>query len=84
MYDELMPLRKLKTIKDVRVKGAIGVVQLYDADWNLMFRLRQEFIKAGVFLRPFGDIIYIMPAFTITPEELSALTGTIKDVVEKL
>jgi adenosylmethionine-8-amino-7-oxononanoate aminotransferase len=43
--------------------------------------LRQRFIAEGVFVRPFGSIVYLTPAFTITDEELSKLTDTIARVL---
>jgi adenosylmethionine---8-amino-7-oxononanoate aminotransferase len=63
----------------VRVKGAIGVVELDRID-NVN-ALRQRFIEEGVFVRPFGSIVYLTPAFTITEEELTKLTGAIGRVL---
>lgn len=72
---ELAPCRGLPGVKDVRVKGAIGVVEMERiADLNAM---RAWFIAQGVFIRPLGNTIYLTPAFTIAPDELSALTGAI-------
>ncbi len=59
----LEPCRTVPGVKDVRVKGAIGVVEL-DRIENLN-TLRQSFIAEGVFIRPFGKIVYLTPAFTI-------------------
>src|SRR5690349_15487676 len=71
----LEPCRKLAGVKEVRVKGAIGAVELERIeDINV---LRRRFIEEGVFVRPFGSIVYLTPAFTITEEELSKLTGAI-------
>jgi adenosylmethionine-8-amino-7-oxononanoate aminotransferase len=72
---ELEPCRAIKGVKDVRVKGAIGVVQcesLGDAA-----ALRAKFAEQGVWIRPFGDIVYLTPAFTIEKDQLAALTGAI-------
>src|SRR5215475_14033985 len=69
----LEPCRKLAGVKDVRVKGAIGVVEL-DRIENLN-ALRQRFIEQGVFVRPFGSIVYLTPPFTIAEEDLAKLTG---------
>jgi adenosylmethionine-8-amino-7-oxononanoate aminotransferase len=63
----------------VRVKGAIGVVELNRIE-NLN-GLRQRFIDEGVFIRPFGSIVYLTPAFTITEQELLKLTGAIRRVL---
>lgn len=80
LYEELMPCKDFNKVIDVRIKGAIGVVEL-EADWNEIFAMRQTFIKMGVFLRPFGNVIYIMPPFTISSEELRKLTGAVIEVL---
>ena len=72
---ELEPCRGRPGVKDVRVKGAIGVVEL-EAPADLD-RLRARFVEAGVWIRPFGRTIYLTPAFTISPDDLSALTRAI-------
>src|SRR5262249_36471336 len=75
----LEPCRKLAGVKDVRVKGAIGVVEL-DRIENLN-ALRQRFIEQGVFVRPFGSIVYLTPPFTIAEEDLAKLTGAVARVL---
>ncbi len=82
LREELQACRKSDLVKDVRVKGAIGVVQLHKTDWNFIFKLRAKFIEQGVWLRPFGDIIYIMPSFTITKDELHKLTKAVINAVK--
>jgi adenosylmethionine-8-amino-7-oxononanoate aminotransferase len=75
----LEPCRKLPGVKDVRVKGAIGVVELDRIkDLNA---LRQRFVAEGVFIRPFGSIVYLTPAFTIAEDELGKLTDAVRRVV---
>jgi adenosylmethionine-8-amino-7-oxononanoate aminotransferase len=76
---ELEPCRELPGVKDVRVKGAIGVVELKHAD-DLEI-LRKNFVEAGTWIRPFGRIVYLAPAFTIAPDEISLLTGAIRRVL---
>jgi adenosylmethionine-8-amino-7-oxononanoate aminotransferase len=78
----LTPCRKLPGVKDVRVKGAIGVVEM-DAIGNLD-RLRARFVEEGVFVRPFGNIIYLTPAFTIASDELKTLTDAVVKVVRTI
>ena len=76
---ELTPCRNFAGVVDVRVKGAIGVVELVgpiDLD-----NLRRQFVERGVWLRPFGNVIYLMPPFIITPAELTQLTGAIVAVL---
>jgi adenosylmethionine---8-amino-7-oxononanoate aminotransferase len=75
----LEPCRKLAGVKAVRVKGAIGVVEL-DHIENLN-ALRQRFIEEGVFVRPFGSIVYLTPAFNIAKEDLATLTGVVARVL---
>jgi adenosylmethionine-8-amino-7-oxononanoate aminotransferase len=79
LRDGLEPCRKLLGVRDVRVKGALGVVEL-DRIENLN-ALRQRFITEGVFVRPFGSIVYLAPAFTIAEDELSVLTAAIRRVL---
>ncbi len=82
LSEELAPCRGLPGVKDVRVKGAIGVVEMERiADLNA---LRARFVEEGVFVRPFGNVIYLTPAFTIAPEELKALTDAVLKVVRAL
>ena len=78
----LAPCRGLPGVVDVRVKGAIGVVELDRIDD--LDGLRARFVEAGVFVRPFGSIVYLTPAFTIAEEDLARLTGAIVKVVRTL
>ncbi len=79
LRDGLEPCRKLPGVKDVRVKGAIGVVELDRIDD--LNTLRQRFIAEGVFVRPFGNIAYLTPAFTIDGSDLDRLIKAIGRVV---
>ena len=76
---DLAPCRDLPGVVDVRTKGAIGVVELARIDD--LAQLRRRFVDAGVFVRPFGSIVYLTPAFTIEPEDLALLTGAIVKVL---
>jgi adenosylmethionine-8-amino-7-oxononanoate aminotransferase len=78
---ELAPCRPLAGVKDVRVKGAIGVVELERIDD--LDALRARFVEEGVFIRPFGNVVYLTPAFTIDTEELTTLTRTIVKVLRE-
>jgi adenosylmethionine-8-amino-7-oxononanoate aminotransferase len=78
----LEPCRSMPGVKHVRVKGAIGVVELERID-NLD-ALRARFVEQGVFVRPFGNIIYLTPAFTIAGDELKTLTDAVVKVVRTL
>jgi len=75
----LEPCRTLPGVRDVRAKGAIGVVELegeLDYDW-----LRARFVEEGTWIRPFGDMVYLMPPFVIEPEDLERLTDAVVKVV---
>jgi adenosylmethionine-8-amino-7-oxononanoate aminotransferase len=75
----LEPCRKLPGVVDVRVKGAIGVVELERIDD--LNALRQRFVAEGVFIRPFGTVVYLTPAFTIAEAELAKLTEAVRRVL---
>lgn len=80
MEELLAPCRAFDGVVDVRVKGAVGVIQvqeLYELE-----RLRQEFVNAGVWLRPFKDMIYITPALTIG-ERIVPLCEAVAEVCRK-
>ena len=79
MKSELGVCRRISNVVDVRVMGAIGVVQLKSI--RDVGALQNEFIRRGVWVRPLRNIIYLTPALTIQSEELSALTCSIKDVL---
>lgn len=81
LQEELQLCHKLENVADVRVKGAIGVIQLSNTSGEYILALRQRFIEEGVWLRPFGDVVYIMPAFTISTAELSQLTDAVFKVL---
>jgi adenosylmethionine-8-amino-7-oxononanoate aminotransferase len=70
---------KLPGVAGVRVKGAVGAVELHRSDRSL--ELRQRFLDAGVWIRPFGNIVYLTPAFTVDSDELSRLMLAIERVV---
>jgi adenosylmethionine-8-amino-7-oxononanoate aminotransferase len=69
---ELLPLKSKKTISDVRVIGAIGVIEFKQP---LDMRSTQErLIGEGVWLRPYGTLLYTMPPFIISEDELKRIT----------
>jgi adenosylmethionine---8-amino-7-oxononanoate aminotransferase len=78
---DLEPARGFPGVRDARVKGAIGVVELDRIDD--VKELKRRFVEAGVFVRPFGNIVYLTPAFTIGEEELNCLTGAVVSVLEQ-
>ncbi|WP_417822140.1 adenosylmethionine--8-amino-7-oxononanoate transaminase [Terasakiella sp.] len=79
LRNALTPMQSIKGVRDIRILGAIGVVQVWDikdSNW-----LKERFIEEGVWLRPFRDIIYMTPAFTISDDELDKLTGAMARVL---
>ena len=76
----LGPLRDLPQVKDVRTIGAVGVVQLdHDVD---VVAATEAAVGAGVWLRPFRDLVYAMPPYVIGDDELDTLVGGIRAAVE--
>ncbi|ALX85485.1 adenosylmethionine--8-amino-7-oxononanoate transaminase [Achromobacter ruhlandii] len=67
----LAPCRELAWVRDVRVLGAIGVVELDRIDDREA--LKRRLVEAGVWVRPFGNVVYLTPALTIAPDELDTL-----------
>ena len=82
LEEGLAPARDFPRVKDVRVKGAIGVVELDRIDD--LSALRARFVDEGVFVRPFGNIVYLAPAFTIAQDQLNTLTSAVIKVVRNL
>jgi adenosylmethionine---8-amino-7-oxononanoate aminotransferase len=79
---ELEPCRSLVAVKDVRVLGAIGVVEL-QAPVNMQV-VQPSFVEEGVWLRPFGRLIYTMPPYIIQPSELNKITSAIHKIVAQI
>jgi adenosylmethionine-8-amino-7-oxononanoate aminotransferase len=79
---ELEPCRNLAAVKDVRVLGAIGVVELHEPV-NMQV-IQPRFVEEGVWLRPFGRLIYTMPPYIIQSSELTAITQAIYKVVAQM
>ncbi len=81
LKEELMPCATLSQVADVRILGAIGVVELNQP--VEMVKVQRRFVEEGVWVRPFGRLVYLMPPFIIQSPQLSLLTAGIYKVVEE-
>jgi len=78
----LAPCRELAAVSEVRVLGAIGVVELKQpVDMNT---IQPQFVAHGVWVRPFGKLVYLMPSYIISEQDLDELTTAVVTVVESL
>lgn len=79
LREGLEPCRGRPGVADVRVLGAIGVVEL-EAPVE-MARVQPAFVEAGVWIRPFGRLVYTMPPFVAGADDLARITGAIRQVL---
>jgi len=78
----LQPCVAMPQVREVRALGAIGVVELHaPVD---MKRVQPRFVERGVWVRPFGRLVYLMPPYVIGEEDLAALTQAVVEVVSTL
>lgn len=80
LQTELAPCINLEAVADVRVIGAIGIVECKSA--VNVAHLQKKFVEQGVWIRPFGKLIYIMPPYIIDQRQLSQLTQAIYNVLK--
>ena len=76
---QLAPCAEFAAVRSVRTLGAIGVVELHAA--VDMHRIPYEFVDRGVWVRPFGRLVYVMPPYIISETELATVTDAITDVL---
>ena len=80
-HAELAPLKQHDNVVDVRILGAIAIVEMRDdieVEWA-----QKRLIELGIWLRPYGKLLYTMPPFIITDDALLTITNAIKTVVEE-
>ena len=82
LAEQLTDLAQLDHVADVRVLGAIGVVELTtNVD---MKTLQQQFVERGIWVRPFGKLVYVMPPYVISDDELHYLLAQLIEVVKSM
>ena len=79
LEEELLPMKDYASVSDARVIGAIGVLELEKP--LDMKRAQEKLINCGVWLRPYGKLLYTMPPFIITDQELLKITDAMREVV---
>lgn len=82
LKQQLAPLAQLSFVQQVRVLGAIGVVELKHA--VDMQTLQQQFVEHGIWVRPFGKLVYVMPPYIISQQELQQLLSQLVAVVSNM
>ncbi len=84
LIDELSPYQSKEIVKEVRVMGAIGVVELHQPMDQYMDWLSDFIVDQGVWIRPFRNLIYIMPPYIISAADLKQLTTAIGAIIDRL
>jgi len=80
--EQLSTCTEFPQVREVRVLGAIGVIELHDpVDMKL---ITEQFVNAGVWVRPFGKLVYLMPPFIISDHDLNTLCNAVCEIVGNL
>jgi adenosylmethionine-8-amino-7-oxononanoate aminotransferase len=79
LKENLSPCQQLESVQEVRVLGAIGVVEMKQpVD---MVKIQPAFVEHGIWVRPFGKLVYVMPAYIMSNEQIATLGAQIYKVL---
>jgi adenosylmethionine-8-amino-7-oxononanoate aminotransferase len=81
LAQQIEPFKGLTEVADTRVLGAIGVIEMKEPV-NLV-DIQRQFVSQGIWVRPFGKLVYVMPPFIISDDELEQLMKRIYSVLKK-
>lgn len=81
LFAHLSPLTSWQQVADVRVLGAIGVIEMRQPITMLTFQALLP--KYGIWVRPFGKLVYLMPAYVMSDEDLALLCGKLVELLKE-